>query len=90
MTFLFCKKDDIFILQRQTEGLIGFYGEPCKVFDLERSEEGEILKSIQDLERNYEDATNKIGMINKKLQKVNDWHIQEMMYVLQNKKNHKN
>ncbi len=62
----------------KSEGLIGFYGEPCSALDLERVSLEEVLEAIQSLEDNYEAATARIAAVNTHIQDINDWHLREM------------
>ncbi len=62
----------------KSEGLIGFYGEPCSALDLEQVSIEEVLEAIQSLEDNYEAAVAKIAAVNTHIQDINDWHMREM------------
>lgn len=62
----------------KSEGLIGFYGEPCSALDLELVSIEDASEAVQYLEDNYEAAIKKIAAVNKQICDINDWHLREL------------
>lgn len=67
----------------KSEGLIDFYGEPCKALDLEQISVEEFLRTIRELENDYDSALKNIAAVNEHIRDINDWHLREMVSMLE-------
>lgn len=61
----------------KVDGLLGFYGDQSRAFDLQKSSPEDVVASAMHIDSNYDSEIGRISKISEQILSTNDWHLRQ-------------